>query len=69
MLHISVTVVPVVRTSAPAATLPSSGGIQYHLEPAPLTETYETRPLPPEEQNGKTAKGQAILKTLVIVPR
>lgn len=69
MLHMSVTVVPVVQTSASAAAQPSSGAIQYNLEPAPLAETYEFRPLPPEEQNGKTAKDKAILKTLVIVPR
>ena len=69
MLHITVTVVAAVQTFAPAATPPTSAAIQYNLEPAPLAETYETRPLPPEEQNGTTAKGPAILKTLVIVPR
>ena len=69
MLGISVNVVPAVQTSAPAAALSSSGAIQYNLQPAPLAETSEFRPLPPEEQNGKTAKDKAILKTLVIVPR
>lgn len=67
-LQIRMTVVPVVQTRLPVASIPASDSIIYRLETPPLAQTYEFHNLPPQQQNPR-AKPAAVLKTPVIVPR
>lgn len=68
VLHINVLVVPIVQTPQRTVTLQSPAPITYSFGDPPLSEQYEIRNLPPEEQSTKSAR-RAIVKTLVVVPR
>ena len=68
VLHLSVTVMPVVQTPTNAPAAPLQGPITYRLSTAPLEQAYETHPLIQDANAQLRGERPAILKTLVVVP-